>query len=136
MSTETEVPASLTAFGHPPRPALAVIVEQAPGQRLARTLAGLGMFWGLALGSVFIPVAHFVLVPIFVVGGIVVAIRRAREDRRLLRVRGACPRCGALQDLQPGGRFVNGRSFDCPACHGNLTLATPPAERDPAPSGA
>lgn len=136
MSTETEVPASLTAFGHPPRPARAVIVEQAPGQRFARTLAGLGMFWGLALGSVFIPVAHFVLVPTFVVGGIVMAVKRAREDRRLLRVRGACPRCGTVQDLQPGGRFVDGRSFDCPKCHGNLTLATRPAERDPAPSGA
>jgi hypothetical protein len=136
MPTETEVPASLTAFGHPPRPALAVIVEQAPGQRFARTLAGLGMFWGLALASVFIPVAHFVLVPTFVVGGIVMAVKRAREDRRLLRVRGACPRCGAVQDLQPGGRFVDGRSFDCPKCHGNVTLATCPAERDPAPSGA
>jgi hypothetical protein len=136
MSTETEVAASLTAFGHPPRPALALIVEQAPGQRFARTLAGLGTFWGLALGSVFIPVAHFVLVPTFVVGGIVMAVKRAREDRRLLRVRGACPRCGAVQDLQPGGRFVDGRSFDCPKCHGNLTLAARPAERDPAPSGA
>ena len=136
MPTETEVPASLTAFGHPPRPALAVIVEQAPGQRLARTLAGLGMFWGLALASVFIPVAHFVLVPTFVVGGIVMAVKRAREHRRLLRVRGACPRCGAVQDLQPGGRFVDGRSFDCPKCHGNVTLATRPAAGDPAPSGA
>jgi hypothetical protein len=136
MPTETEVPASLTAFGYPPRPALAVIVEQAPGQRFARTLAGLGMFWGLALASVFIPVAHFVLVPTFVVGGIVMAVKRAREDRRLLRVRGACPRCGAVQDLEPGGRFVDGRSFDCPKCHGNVTLATRPAERDPAPSGA
>lgn len=136
MSTETEVPASLTAFGHPSRPALAVIVEQAPGQRVARTLAGLGMFWALALGSVFIPVAHFVLVPTFVVAGIVMAVRRAREDRRLLRVRGACPRCGAVQELRPGGRFVDGRSFDCPKCHGNLTLATRPPERDPAPSRA
>jgi hypothetical protein len=136
MSTETEVPASLTAFGHPPRPALAVVVEQASGQRVARTLAGLGMFWGLALGSVFIPVAHFVLVPTFVVAGIVMAVKRAREDRRLLRVRGACPRCGAVQDLQPGGRFVDGRSFDCPKCHGNLTLAMRPAEPDPTPSGA
>jgi hypothetical protein len=136
MAGETEVPASLTAFGHPPRPVRAVIVEQAPGQRFARTLAGLGMFWGLALASVFIPVAHFILVPTFLVAGVVMAIKRAREDRRLLRVRGACPRCGAVQDLKPGGRFVDGRSFDCPSCHGNLTLATRPAEPHPAPSSA
>ena len=134
MSTETEVPAQLTAFGHPSQPAQAVILEQAPGQRFARTLAGLGMFWGLALASVFIPVAHFVLVPTFVVAGIVMAVKRAREDRRLLLVRGACPRCGAVQELRPGGRFVDGRSFDCPKCHGNLTLATASAAPVPAQS--
>jgi len=134
MSTETEVPALLTAFGHPPQPVQAVIIEQAPGQRFARTLAGLGMFWGLGLASVFIPVAHFVLVPTFVVAGIVMAVKRAREDRRLLLVRGACPRCGAVQELRPGGRFVDGRSFDCPKCHGNLTLATVAEEPVPARS--
>ena len=134
MSTETEVPARLTAFGHPPQPVQAVIVEQAPGQRFARTLGGLGMFWGLGLASVFIPVAHFVLVPTFVVAGIVMAVKRAREDRRLLLVRGACPRCGAVQEIRPGGRFVDGRSFDCPKCHGNLTLATTAAEPAPARS--
>jgi len=134
MPTETEVPAQLTAFRHPSQPAQAVILEQAPGQRFARTLTGLGMFWGLGLASVFIPVAHFVLVPTFVAAGIVMAVKRAREDRRLLLVRGACPRCGAVQELRPGGRFVDGRSFDCPKCHGNLTLATTSAEPAPAHS--
>jgi hypothetical protein len=129
MSIETEVPTFLTAFGHPASPARALIVEQAPGQRFARTLGGLGMFWGLGLACVFIPVAHFVLVPTFVVGGIVMAVKRAREDRRLLSVRGPCPRCGVEQELKPGGRFVDGRTFDCPACHGNITLATTAPQR-------
>jgi hypothetical protein len=129
MSTESEVSTYLTAFGHQPSPARALIVEQAPGQRFARTAGGLGMFWGLALASVFIPVAHFVLVPAFVVGGIVMAVKRAREDRRLLWVRGVCPRCGVEQELKPGGRFVDGRTFDCPSCHGNITLATTVAQR-------
>ncbi|HEX6078008.1 MAG TPA: hypothetical protein VF197_00165 [Methylomirabilota bacterium] len=129
MPTETEVPTFLTAFGHQASPARALILEQAPGQRFARTLGGLGMFWGLGLASVFIPVAHFVLVPTFVVGGIVMAVKRAREDRRLLWVRGPCPRCGVEQEFKPGGRFVEGRTFDCPACHGNITLATSAPER-------
>jgi hypothetical protein len=119
---EAEVPASLTAFGYAPRPASAVVVEQTPGQRFGRTAAGLATWWGLALGGLFIPVAHFVLVPTFLVGGVIVAIRRSREDRRLLRIRGTCPRCGTPEELTPGGRFVSGRSLDCPACHGNLTL--------------
>src|SRR5574341_1529883 len=94
---ETEVSVSLTAFGYPPRPATAVIIEQTPAQRFARTLAGLGMFWGLALVGLFIPVVHFVLVPTFVAAGMIMAVK-------------------------PGGRFASERSLDCPKCHGNLTL--------------
>jgi hypothetical protein len=82
------------------------------------------MCWALALGGLFIPVAHFILVPTFVVAGIVVAIKRAREDRRLLLLHGACPRCGAAHEFKPGGRFATGRSIDCPKCHGTLTLVT------------
>jgi len=121
---EIETEASLTAFGHPPCWVTAVIIEQAPPQRLGRALAGLGMCWALALGGLFIPVAHFILVPTFLVAGIVVAVKRAREDRRLILIRGACPRCGAAQEFKPGGRFTTGRSVDCPKCHGILTLAT------------
>lgn len=120
-----EIEVQLTAFGHTSTAATAAVLEQAPGQRAARVLGGLGTFWGLALCSVFIPVAHFVLVPTFVVAGIVMAIKRAREDRRLVSITGPCPRCGAAQELQPGGRFVDGRTLDCPKCHGNVTLAVP-----------
>lgn len=118
----TETQASLTAFGYPPCGVTAVIIEQTPTQRLGRALAGLGTFWALALGGLFIPVAHFILVPTFVVAGVVVAVKRACEDRRLVLLRGACPRCGATQEFKPGGRFATGRSVDCPKCHGTLTL--------------
>lgn len=121
---ETETQASLTAFGYPPCWVTAVIIEQTPPQRLGRALAGLGVCWALALGGLFIPVAHFILVPTFVVAGIVVAVKRAREVRRLLLLRGACPRCGAAPEFKPGGRFATGRSADCPKCHGTLTLVT------------
>ena len=120
--SEIEIQASLTAFGHSPSLVTAVVIEQTPAQRLGRTLAGLAMFWALALGGLFIPVAHFILVPTFVVTGIIVAVKRAREDRRLVQLRGACPRCGAAQAFKPGGRFATGRSVDCPKCHGTLTV--------------
>jgi hypothetical protein len=120
--TDTELPASLTAFGYPSRPARAVVIEQSSGQRVARALVGLGMCWGGALVGLFIPVAHFILVPTFVTAGVILAVKRGREDRRLIAVRGACPRCGNEQEFKPGGRFVAGRKFDCPRCHGNLGL--------------
>jgi hypothetical protein len=120
--TEQQLPVSITAFGASPRPGTATIVEQPPGQRLLRTLSGVGMFWALALGGLFIPVAHFVLVPTFLAAGIAMGVKRAREDRRLLGVHGACPRCGVEQEFRVGGRFFDGRTFGCPRCHNNLRL--------------
>jgi len=123
--TQTQVAVSLTAFGFAPRPATAVVIEQSTGERVARAVAGLGMFWALALGGLFIPVAHFILVPSFLTAGIIMAVKRSKEDRRLAAVSGPCPRCGAQQTLKAGGRFADGRSLDCPACHGTFALAVP-----------
>ena len=119
-----ELPATLTAFGSSPVPATATVLDQTPGQRMVRTAAGLGACWGMALITLFIPVAHFILVPTFLTAGIVVAVLRAREARRLLKVSGTCPRCGAAQDFKAGGRLTAERSLDCPRCHTNLTLST------------
>jgi hypothetical protein len=123
--TQTQVAVSLTAFGFEPRPGTALVIEQSTGERVGRVFAGLGMFWALALGGLFIPVAHFVLVPVFLTAGIIMAVKRSREDRRLAEVRGPCPRCGAQQTFKAGGRFAAGKSLDCPACHGTFALAIP-----------
>jgi hypothetical protein len=123
--TQLDVPISLSAFGCEPRPATATVVEQTTAERVVRVFAGLGMFWGLALLGLFIPLAHFILVPAFLTAGLVMAVKRSREERRLLEVRGACPRCGAQQTFKAGGRFVTGRSLDCPACHGTFTVVEP-----------
>jgi hypothetical protein len=123
--TQVQVAVSLTAFGFAPRSGTAVVIEQSTGERVGRAVAGLGMFWALALGGLFIPVAHFLLVPVFLAAGIILAVKRSREARRLAEVRGPCPRCGAQQTFKAGGRFAPGRSLDCPACHGTFALAVP-----------
>jgi hypothetical protein len=122
-----DIPATLTAFGASPAQATATVLSQAPGERVARTAAALGACWGLAIVSLFIPVAHFILVPTFVIAGIAVAVLRMREDTRLLGVRGTCPRCGQEQHFEVGGRFAPSRSLDCPTCHNTLTLTADPS---------
>jgi hypothetical protein len=123
--TQVQVAVLLTAFGFEPRPATALVIEQSTGERVARVFTGLGMFWALALGGLFIPLAHFILVPVFLTAGAVTGIKRWSEIRRLAEVRGPCPRCGAQQAFKAGGRFESGRSLDCPACHGTFALAVP-----------
>jgi hypothetical protein len=125
-----DIPATLSAFGAPPAPATATVQNQSPAERLRRTAAGSGLCASLAVVSLFIPVAHFILVPTFIGAAIAVAIVRAREDTRLLRVHGVCPRCATAQDFEGGGRFTPTRSLDCPKCHTNLIL-TASLERPP-----
>ena len=61
-----------------PSPATLYRNVYSPRERLLRALKILGIFWGLALLSVPILVAHFVLVPGFFLLGPVMAYRRYR----------------------------------------------------------
>lgn len=62
--------------------------------RVLRAAVGLVLMWVLALASVPILVAHFVLVPGFLIGGLVVAYLRYRTTEVNESVTGTCPTCG------------------------------------------
>jgi hypothetical protein len=122
--TTADVPATLAVFGAPPAPATARVARQGPADRMRRVLTALGVFWGLAVPAVFMPVAHFILVPTLLLTGVVVAVLRSREDVRLLGAHGRCPRCGVEQDFPGAGRFQGEQALDCPRCHNRITLTT------------
>jgi hypothetical protein len=122
-----EVPASLTVFGAEPTAVTVTVARQGLGRRVGRAALALAICWPLAVAAVFIPLAHFVLVPGLLVGGVVLAVLKMREEWRIVRVRGACPRCRREQTFEPGGRFATGRTFECPQCLNTLRLAVAPA---------
>src|SRR5262245_9384591 len=96
--------ATLHVFGAAPTGATAEVESLSLSRRLVRAVAVLSACWGAAIISIFIPVAHFFLVPGFVVLGVVGAILRSRERDRLLRIQGTCPRCGREEEFVQGGR--------------------------------
>jgi hypothetical protein len=63
--------------------------------RLVSALKKFTIFFLLAVGSVFIPIAHFVLVPCFLVAAIINLIKEFKVDNFLL-VKGSydCLKCG------------------------------------------
>lgn len=67
-------------------------------QRLLRSLKVMGLIWGLALVSIFIPLAHFVLVPSFLIAGPIVARQIYQQEKIVLGGKGLCPKCH--QDFQ------------------------------------
>src|SRR5262249_3057376 len=96
--------ATLHVFGAAPTHATAAAEPLNLGGRLARSLRILLACWAAAIVSIFIPVAHFFLVPGFLVLGVVLAVVRGRDRERLLRLHGLCPRCRREQEFVQSGR--------------------------------
>lgn len=63
-------------------------------ERWLRALGMLGALWGLAVVAVFIPIAHFVLVPGLLLAGPVLAVLRYRAGEVVEGACGECPTCG------------------------------------------
>jgi hypothetical protein len=122
MSRLVEVPARLSIFGAAPTPVTVTLLPLSAGRRLARALAVLAACWVAAALAVFIPVAHFLLVPALALAGPIGAVIRFRERQRVLRVHGTCPRCGREQDFVPGASMGRQPTVDCPACFNRLLV--------------
>lgn len=69
MGQPVEISGLLTVFGAPPTRATITVMPLGIGRRLARALGALLACWAAATVAVFIPVAHFLLVPGLAIGG-------------------------------------------------------------------
>jgi hypothetical protein len=113
----------LTGFrGTPTRGRLTVRMFDQPA-RLQRALLALGKWWGIALLSVFIPVAHFLLVPSFFLYGIWQLVQQLGTAELALPARGTCPDCGVEQPLDLGARWRVPQQVTCRSCGRGLTLS-------------
>jgi hypothetical protein len=98
------------------------LVSYDRAHRVRRALKGLGTWWGVALLSVLIPVAHFVLVPSFFLYGVYTFVRRLTADQVAVAGRGTCPDCGREQALDVTGRWSLPRNTSCRFCQRSLRL--------------
>ena len=126
------VEAYLTIFGAPPSPVTVTVFEPGLGRRVWRAAVPCLVCWALALASVFIVLAHFILVPGFLVAGPVLAYVRFRMVRVVRKVHGACPRCRIEQDFKPPSW---GRTIDCARCKNQLVLTGLDGEGLPTSTG-
>ena len=94
-------------------------------ERVRRAFAGLGKWWGIAVVSVLIPVAHFVLVPSFLAYGVWQVFQRLGTVELVIEARGTCPDCGAEQALDLAARWRAPQPVTCRLCHRGLQLVLP-----------
>jgi len=62
-------------------------------ERIVRGLKFLGIFWGSAIFAVFIPMLHFILVPLLFFAGIIVATFVSQTRSVVLGGESICPKC-------------------------------------------
>jgi hypothetical protein len=62
-------------------------------QRLIQSLKSFGILFGLALGSLFIPVLHFFLVPLFLIFSLFFAWLNFKKIYKISSVKLSCPVC-------------------------------------------
>lgn len=113
---------TLSGYHGTPTPATLVVATFERSARVRRALRGLAGFWGAMVVSVFLPVAHFVLVPSFFIIGIWQCFRRLKQSEQLRGAHGRCPDCGAEQDFELGSARLP-QSVTCGSCHRGLRLA-------------
>ena len=118
-------PFSLSGYHGRPTRGTVTIREFNRQQRTRRALEGLGKWWGVALLSVFIPVAHFVLVPSFVLYGMWQLFQRLGTAELATDAHGACPDCGTEQTLELAPRWRAPQPVTCKQCHRGLRLTVP-----------
>ena len=63
-------------------------------ERLKRSLKFLGYSWLFAVLSVFLPIAHFILVPGFLLAGPIAAYFVYHQESVVLGGESLCPKCG------------------------------------------
>ncbi len=91
-------------------------------ERMVRAGKLLGIAWLLALITAFIPIAHFFLVPLFLIAGPVMAFMKYKAETVLEKAHGACPECSKTVDiiLDPTDKLPK-RTY-CPDCNKPLQL--------------
>jgi len=114
---------TLSGYSGSPTQGTVTVQEFTREERVRRALRGLGKWWGIALLSVLIPVAHFILVPSFLLYGIWQFVQRFGTSSLATGARGTCPDCHTEQafELSTGWRLP--QPVTCRNCHRGLRLS-------------
>lgn len=102
---------TLTGYSAAPTQGTVTVQEFGKDERVRRALGGLGKWWGIALLAVFIPVAHFILVPSFLLYGIWQFPAPWDDESRDRRAR-RLPRLSRRADARAGGALAGAAAGD------------------------
>jgi len=101
-----------------------------PQEQKTRAVKSLLTFWVIAAVCVLIPIAHFILVPGFFIGGIIVALRIRKLAEEGIAASGHCPACEKDIEIRLEKQADLPQWHPCPACADSLELQDAEAENN------
>lgn len=104
---------------HPAEMHLSLFTRQ---EQKIRALKSLMVFWTIAALCILIPIAHFILVPGFFIGGIIVASHKWKTEEEGIDATGACPACDNKICIKLDKNADLPQWKDCPECADPLEL--------------
>lgn len=125
MSTLEERPIVIKS-GERESEGLLRLQEFSPQDRVMRAAKVWGLCWLFAVITLFIPIAHFVLVPGFLLAGPIWAFVRYRVTSALEQVTGRCPTNGEEITLKLDASDHLPMWTYCPVCNASLQLLERP----------
>lgn len=125
MDPQRVVTFILTGFSGTPSRGTVTLTTFDDRARLRRAGKALGVCWACAVGCIFIPVAHFFLVPGLFLFGILQFFQRIGTRERGTGARGACPDCGVEQAFDLPQRWKVPQQVVCRHCQRGLKLTLP-----------
>jgi hypothetical protein len=94
--------------------------------RIRRAIAAWACCWGAAIAAAFVVVLHWVLVPLLVIAGPIMALSQLTNRVTVLEVEGPCPACGARVHETPKRDARTPIDLRCEGCRRALTVRLPP----------
>jgi len=111
-------------------PAEMYVITFSRQEQKIRALKSMMAFWAIAALSILIPIAHFILVPGFLIGGMIVASRRWKAKEERIKATGPCPACHNEICIKLDKNTELPQWKDCPECAEPLELQAVPENKE------
>lgn len=102
-------------------PGTASVQELTSSDCMKRALKTLGIFWGIGVAGVFLPVVHFIIVPTALLLGPIFAIRTYRQKTMISDVKALCPQCKAVLKIDKTAGQWPLKDF-CQGCRNQIKI--------------
>lgn len=113
----------MAGWGSETTEATLTVASLSAQERMRRGIIAPLVGLGIAIMVLPIPIVHFMVPPLALLGGIVMGVKRAATREIILSAHGPCPFCGTNQTLGlNGSAYRMPRSLSCRNCRKTFSI--------------